>query len=65
MAGWNHIILFMVTQKIGDAGWDQYFVSLFLMLISGESGGMEKRGKVKTSLSKPRLEKILLNYIKI
>ena len=41
------------------------------MLINGESGGMEnrggmgKRGKVKTSLPKPRLGKIILNYIKI
>ena len=38
--GWNHIILFMVTQRNEDAGWDQYCIFLFLMSINGGSGGM-------------------------
>ena len=54
-AGWNHIILFMITQRNEDAGWDQYFIFQFLMLINGGSGGMGECGKVKISLSKPRL----------
>ena len=45
---------------------------LFLMLTKGgggvgrgESVGMGECGKIKISLSKPRLEKILLNYNKV
>ena len=64
-AGWNHIILFMVTQINEDAGWDQYFMFLFLMLINVGSEWMRECGKIKISLSKPRLGKILLSYIKI
>ena len=43
----------------------QYFIFLFLMLTSGGSGGMGDCGKVKIYFSKPRLEKIHYNYIKI
>ena len=74
--GWNHIILFMVTQRNEDeTNWDQYFMFLFLNLTNvggggggaegGESVGMGECGKIKISLSKPKLEKILPNYNKV
>ena len=43
--GWNHIILFMVTQRNEDeTSWDQYFMFLFLMLTKGGGGGGEGGG---------------------
>ena len=41
--GLNRIILFMVTQRNEDAGWDQYFIFMFLMLINE---GVEEWGSV-------------------
>ena len=60
----------MVTQKNEMQVETIFHISVSDVNQWGESGNgkaweMGKRGTVKTSLSKPRLGKILLNYIKI
>lgn len=50
----------MVTQRNEYPGLD-----LFLMLINGVSGGMVEYDKGRVCLYKPRVGKIVLNYINI